>query len=33
MQRLGAEHVMVVYGLDGMDEISLGATTWSANSG
>ncbi|UCE32674.1 MAG: anthranilate phosphoribosyltransferase [Burkholderiales bacterium] len=27
MQRLGAEHVLVVYGLDGMDEVSLGATT------
>ena len=27
MQQLGAEHVMVVYGLDGMDEISLGAAT------
>jgi len=27
MQRLGAEHVMVVYGKDGMDEISLGAAT------
>ncbi|MCW5586075.1 MAG: anthranilate phosphoribosyltransferase, partial [Chromatiales bacterium] len=27
MQRLGAGHVMVVYGLDGMDEISLGAAT------
>jgi anthranilate phosphoribosyltransferase len=27
MQRLGAEHVLVVYGKDGMDEISLGATT------
>ena len=27
MQRLGAQHVLVVYGKDGMDEISLGATT------
>ena len=27
MQRLGARHVLVVYGKDGMDEISLGATT------
>ncbi len=27
MQRLGAEHVLVVWGKDGMDEISLGATT------
>ena len=27
MQRLGAEHVMVVYGRDGMDEVSLGAAT------
>jgi anthranilate phosphoribosyltransferase len=27
MQRLGAEHVLVVYGRDGMDEISLGAAT------
>ena len=27
MQRLGAEHVMVVWGKDGMDEISLGAGT------
>src|SRR5690606_29859712 len=27
MQRLGAEHVMVVYGKDGMDEVSLGAST------
>jgi anthranilate phosphoribosyltransferase len=30
MQRLGANHVMVVHGLDGMDEISLGATTMVA---
>jgi anthranilate phosphoribosyltransferase len=27
MQRLGAEHAVVVYGRDGMDEVSLGATT------
>ena len=27
MQRLGAEHALVVYGRDGMDEISLGAST------
>jgi anthranilate phosphoribosyltransferase len=27
MQRLGANHVLVVWGKDGMDEISLGATT------
>ena len=27
MQRLGADHVMVVWGKDGMDEISLGAAT------
>ncbi len=27
MQRLGAEHVLVVWGQDGMDELSLGATT------
>ena len=27
MQQLGAQHVMVVWGKDGMDEISLGATT------
>ncbi len=27
MQRLGAQHVMVVWGKDGMDEISLGAAT------
>jgi anthranilate phosphoribosyltransferase len=27
MERLGAKHVMVVYGKDGMDEISLGAAT------
>jgi anthranilate phosphoribosyltransferase len=27
MQRLGAQHVLVVYGKDGMDEVSLGAAT------
>jgi anthranilate phosphoribosyltransferase len=27
MQRLGAQHVFVVWGKDGMDEISLGAAT------
>ena len=27
MQQLGAQHVLVVWGKDGMDEISLGATT------
>src|SRR3954468_8724626 len=27
LQRLGAQHAMVVYGRDGMDEISLGAAT------
>ena len=27
MERLGAQHVMVVYGKDGMDEVSLGAAT------
>ena len=27
LQRLGAQHVLVVYGKDGMDEISLGAAT------
>ena len=27
LQRLGAQHALVVYGLDGMDEISLGAAT------
>ena len=27
LQRLGAEHALVVYGMDGMDEISLGAAT------
>ena len=27
MQRLGAQHVLVVWGKDGMDEISLGAPT------
>ena len=27
LQRLGAEHAWVVYGRDGMDEVSLGAST------
>jgi anthranilate phosphoribosyltransferase len=27
LQRLGAQHALVVYGRDGMDEISLGAST------
>src|SRR5436190_6638814 len=27
LQRLGGRHVLVVYGKDGMDEVSLGATT------
>ena len=27
MERLGAKHVMVVYGKDGLDEVSLGAAT------
>jgi anthranilate phosphoribosyltransferase len=27
LQRLGAEHALVVYGKDGMDEVSTGATT------
>ncbi len=27
MQRLGARHVLVVYGMDGIDEVSLGAGT------
>jgi anthranilate phosphoribosyltransferase len=27
MERLGARHVIVVHGLDGVDEVSLGATT------
>ena len=27
MERLGARHVLVVYGKDGMDEVSLGAST------
>ena len=30
MQQLGAEHVLVVHGQDGLDEISLGAATWVA---
>jgi len=27
LQRLGAEHAVVVYGRDGLDEVSLGAAT------
>jgi anthranilate phosphoribosyltransferase len=27
LQRLGSDHVLVVYGKDGMDEVSLGAAT------
>jgi anthranilate phosphoribosyltransferase len=27
LQRLGAEHALVVYGKDGIDEVSLGAST------
>ena len=27
LQRLGAEHALVVYGRDGLDEVSLGAAT------
>jgi anthranilate phosphoribosyltransferase len=27
LQRLGARHALVVYGQDGLDEVSLGATT------
>jgi anthranilate phosphoribosyltransferase len=27
MERLGARHVLTVYGMDGMDEVSLGAST------
>ena len=27
LQRLGSQHVLVVYGKDGMDEVSLGAAT------
>jgi anthranilate phosphoribosyltransferase len=27
MERLGANHVLVVYGMDGMDEVSLGGAT------
>src|SRR5204863_1882889 len=27
LQRLGADHALVVYGRDGMDEVSLGAAT------
>ncbi len=28
LERLGAEHALVVYGQDGLDEVSLGAATW-----
>jgi anthranilate phosphoribosyltransferase len=28
LQRLGAQHALVVYGRDGMDEVSLGAATY-----
>ena len=31
MQRLGAEHAVVVYGRDGMDEVSLGAATMAVS--
>jgi anthranilate phosphoribosyltransferase len=31
MQRLGAEHVLVVYGRDGMDEVSSARPPWSAS--
>jgi anthranilate phosphoribosyltransferase len=27
LQRLGASHALVVYGRDGLDEVSLGAAT------
>jgi anthranilate phosphoribosyltransferase len=30
LQRLGAEHAVVVYGRDGLDEVSLGASTMVA---
>jgi len=32
LQRLGAEHAVVVYGRDGMDEVSLGAATMVGES-
>ena len=32
LQRLGARHALVVYGRDGMDEVTLGASTWCARS-
>ena len=32
LQRLGAQHVLVVWGRDDMDEISLGATTMVGDS-
>jgi anthranilate phosphoribosyltransferase len=31
LQQLGAKHALVVWGRDGMDEISLGAAPWSAS--
>jgi anthranilate phosphoribosyltransferase len=32
LQRLGTEHAVVVYGKDGMDEVSLGAATMVARA-
>ena len=32
LHRLGSKHVMVVYGLDGLDEISIRAPPWWASS-
>ena len=31
LQRLGAEHALVVYGRDGMDEVSLAPLRWWAS--